>query len=236
MVVVFGREMIVDFVTIYEDPDFGGRGIFLDVGDYRFFAVSDMNGTVSSIQVPAGLVAWAFEHADSGGGYGISADFLEDCADLTPLDLNDKISYISVFRAEQPSGLVWQRGTTVGGEYIPGHWERRRVVEPPPNTVVTVSPPFPPHMGDVTVHAEGLYAEQAQSLYTLFLRGPDDPALQHDARRFDSSLACTFSKLPVGQYWVTPDTKADVGWSVTPPRAEVVCHPFQLAQVVIRFG
>src|SRR6476469_4919499 len=72
--------LVMDVVTIYEDADFGGTGIFLDVGEYRLFGASDMNDTISSIQVPAGLVAMVFEDADSGGGYGISADFLEDCA------------------------------------------------------------------------------------------------------------------------------------------------------------
>ena len=156
----------MDFVTIYEDADFGGTGIFLDVGDYRLFGASDMNDTISSIQVPAGLVAMVFEHADSGGGYGISADFLEDCADLAPLGLNDKISYISVFRAERDivsrnhatgetgtAHVVWERGSVVNGQYVPGHWERKRVVEPPPNTLVTVSPPIPPHTGGIAVHA-----------------------------------------------------------------------------------
>jgi hypothetical protein len=226
----------MDFVTIYEDANFGGTGIFLDVGDFRLFGASDMNDTVSSIQVPTGLVALVYEHADSGGGYGISADFLEDCADLAPLSLNDKISYISVFRAEQPSGLIWRRGHVVDGQYIPGHWERKRVVEPPPNPVVTVSPPYAPHAGGIAVHAAGPRAEQAQSLYTLFLHGPDDPGLQHDTGRFDSSLTCTFPTLPLGRYWVTADTKADVGWPVMPSRAEAVCQAFQVAHVIIRFG
>jgi hypothetical protein len=226
----------MDFVTIYEDADFGGNGIFLDVGDYRLYGPSDMNDVISSIQVPAGFVALVYEHADSGGGYGISADFLEDCANLAPLGLNDKISYISVFRAEQPSGLIWRRGRVVDGQYIPGHWERKRVVEPPPNPVVTVSPPYAPHTGGIAVHAAGPHAEHAQSLYTLFLHGPDDPALQHDTGRFDSSLTCTFPALPLGRYWVTADTKADVPWRVMPPRAEAVCQASQMAQVIIRFG
>ena len=239
----------MDFVTIYEDADFGGTGIFLDVGDYRLFGASDMNDTISSIQVPAGLVAMVFEHADSGGGYGISADFLEDCADLAPLGLNDKISYISVFRAERDivsrnhatgetgtAHVVWARGSVVNGQYVPGHWERKRVVELPPNTLVTVSPPIPPHTGGIAVHASGPQAQQAQRLYTLFLRGPDDPNLQHGTGRFDSSLTCTFPTLPVGRYWVTADTKADVGWPVMPSRAEAVCQASQVAQVIIRFG
>jgi hypothetical protein len=226
----------MDYVTIYENANFGGTGIFLEVGEYRLFVASDMNDAISSIQVPAGLVAWVFEHADSGGGYGISADFLEDCADLAPLGLNDKISYISVFRAERPPSFIWRRGYLRNGEYIPGHWERKRVVEPPPNPVVTVSPPFPPHTGGIAVHASGPYAGQAKGLYTLFLHGPDDPNLQHGTGRFDSSLTCTFPTLPLGRYWVTADTKADVGWRVMPSRAEAVCQASQVAQVIIRFG
>jgi hypothetical protein len=226
----------MDFVTIYEDADFGGNGIFLDVGDYRLFGASDMNDTVSSIHVPTGLVALVYEHADSGGGYGISADFLEDCADLAPLGLSDKISYITVFRAERPPSFIWRRGAVVNGQYLPGHWERKRVVEPPPNPVVAVSPPIPPHTGGIAVHAWGPHAEQAQSLYTLFLHGPDDPDLHHDTGRFDPSLTCTFPTLPLGRYWVTADTKADVGWPVIPSRAEAVCQASQVAQVIIRFG
>lgn len=86
------------------------------------------------------------------------------------------------------------------------------------------------------MHASGPQAQQAQSLDTLFLRGPDDSNLQHGTGRFDSSLTCTFPTLPVGRYWVTADTKADVGWPVTPSRAEAVCQAFQVAQVIIRFG
>jgi hypothetical protein len=239
----------MEFVTIYEDVEFGGTGIFLDVGEYRLFGPSDMNDVISSIQVPAGLVALVYEHADSGGGYGISADFLEDCADLAPLGLDDKISYISVFRAEQEivsrdhrtgksemAHVVWARGSVENGQYVPGHWERKRVVEPAPNPVVTVSPPIPPHTGGIAVHALGPHAQQAQSLYTLFLHGPDDPNLRNGTGRFDSALTCTFPTLPLGRYWVTADTKADVGWPVVPSRAEAVCQAFQVAQVIIRFG
>ena len=81
--------------------------------------------------------------------------------------------------------------------YIPGHWERKRRAEPAANRIVTVSPPYPPHTGDIAVHAIGQYAQQAQSLYTLFLHGPNDPALQHGTGRFDSSLTCPFPGLPL---------------------------------------
>jgi hypothetical protein len=226
----------MDYVTIYEDKHFGGTGILLDVGKYRLERASDLNDVVSSIEVPVGLVAMVFEHADSGGGYGISADFLENCADLAPLGLNDKISYVNVFRAQRPPNYVWRRGAMVNGRYIAGHWERKRVVEPPPNPVVTVSPPYPPHTGGIAVHAAGPHAQQARSLYSLFLRGPDDPNREHGSGRFDSSLTCAFPTLPVGRYWVRADTKADVAMTVTPSRAEVVCEVSQTAHVIIRFS
>jgi hypothetical protein len=227
--------MVEGLVTIYEDPDFRGRGILFDVGNYRLFGSDD--DVFSSIEVPAGFVAWVYEHADRGGGYGISADFLEDCSDLAQVGLNDKISYISVFRAERPPGLVWRRGAIGGdGQYVAGHWERKRVDGPPPNPTVAVSPPIAPHTGVIAVHAAGPFAEQAQSLYTVYLRGPNDPDLRQEPGRFDSSLTCTFSDLSIGKYWVMPDTKADVGWSVTPAQAEVDCLPPHQAKVVIRFG
>src|SRR5262245_15899179 len=100
-------------VTIYEHANFQGRSRSFGVGTYRLFNFDDMNDMTSSIRVPKGLVAYVYEHADSGGGFGRSADFLEDCADLVPLNFNDKISYITVFAAEQPSGLVWARGSRV---------------------------------------------------------------------------------------------------------------------------
>jgi hypothetical protein len=226
----------MDFVTIYEDADFGGTGIFLDVGNYRLSGAGDLNDAVSSIQVPAGLVALVYEHADSSGGYGISADLLEDCPDLAPLGLGDTISYVSVFTAERPPNFVWRRGAVVDGQYVPGHWERRRVVEPAPNPVVTVSPPIPARTGDIAVHASGPQAQQAQGLYTLILRGPDDPKVEHGAGRFDASLTCIFPALPPGRYWVSADTKVDVEWPLMPSRAEVECQASSVAQVLIRFG
>lgn len=127
-------------VTIYEHANFGGRSRVLAIGQYRLFDTTDMNDMTSSIRVPTGLVALVFEHADTGGGYGISADFLEDHADLAQFNFNDKISYINVFNARQSSGLVWVRGSVRDGQYIPGHWEREPAGGQPPNPVVVVSP------------------------------------------------------------------------------------------------
>jgi hypothetical protein len=88
----------------------------------------------------------------------------------------------------------------------------------------------------ITVSATGKYAKEALSLYTLTLHGPGDFALLRDTGRFDSSGVCRFTNLPMGNYWVVPDTKADVGWSVTPSRAEVGVGPSQPGAVFINFG
>src|SRR5215469_9932886 len=108
-------------VTLFENAGFQGRSTTLGPGEHR---LSDFNDIASSIRVSAGMVAYVYEHADASGGYGLSADFLEDCADLSAYYLNDKISYVSVCPARQASGLIWVRGRLVNGEYVPGHWER----------------------------------------------------------------------------------------------------------------
>ena len=72
------EEATMTEVTVYQLPDFQGSSRSFGVGDYRFFTEADMNDTISSIRVPDGLVAMVFEHADSGGGFGRSADLLED--------------------------------------------------------------------------------------------------------------------------------------------------------------
>lgn len=222
--------------TIYELANFEGRGIFLDAGEYRLFGLDDMNDAISSIQVSNGIVAVVYEHADSASGYGISADFLEDCPDLARYNLNDKISYLSIFRAERPSGLIWRRGCIEGGQYISGHWERKRVVEPPPSHVVAVSPPIPPRVSTLVVHATGPLAAQARTLFAVFLDGPDNRSLSRGTGRFDASLTCTFADLPAGQYRLTVDTKAEIGWGASPSHVAVACHPNVPAQVLIRFG
>jgi hypothetical protein len=230
------QEPTMTDATIYELANFEGRGIFLDTGEYRLFGLDDMNDTISSIQVSKGIVVVVYEHADSGGGYGISADFLEDCPDLAIYNLDDKISYLSIFGAEQPSGLIWRRGRNENGQYIPGHWERKRVVEAPSSDIVAVSPPIPPRVSTLVVHATGPLATQARTLFTVFLDGPDNPQLSRGTGRFDTSSTCTFNDLPPGQYRLTVDTKADIGWGASPSRVDIACHPNVTAEVLIRFG
>ena len=45
-------------------------------------------------------MALVYENADQAGGYGRSADLMEDHADLATLGLGDTISYVQVFAAE----------------------------------------------------------------------------------------------------------------------------------------
>ncbi len=145
-------------VTIYEDVSFGGRSEALEIGRHRLFSRADLNDEVSSIKVPTGLVALVYEHADAAGGYGRSADLMEDHADLSTLGLGDTISYVEVFAAERDivsrnhatgttdtTHVVWARGSVANGQYVPGHWERPRAHPLPPGPAV-VSPGPLPHL------------------------------------------------------------------------------------------
>jgi hypothetical protein len=211
----------MDYPTVYADRNFRGDTADYDVGNW-----SMGDAYWQSIQVPAGYVAQLFQNEDSGGGYGLSADFLEDCTDLGPLDLRG-FKYLSVFlvlQSSQPTPLFWRRGAYQAGEYVPGHWERVPASGALPGTsVVAVSPPIPMHTGGeqnvpspvidvrdhrfppgvIEVQAEGQYAQNAESLFTVSLRGPDNPTLDYSTGRFNAALTCNFSDVPVGTYWVS---------------------------------
>jgi hypothetical protein len=146
-------------VTIFEDVNFQGRSITLDVGSHRLLAASDLNDEISSIRVPPGLVALVFEHADDAGGFGRSADLLEDVSDLGRIGLGDTISFVEVFASErtvqvrnhatgatETSRVVWARGSLVNGQYIAGHWERPRASGPTTPGPIVVSPGPLPHL------------------------------------------------------------------------------------------
>lgn len=135
-------------VTLFENAGFAGRSTTLGPGQH---ALTDFDDIASSIRVPAGMVALVFESAGASGGSGLTADFLEDCADLTAYYLDNKISYVSVFPATQASGLVWVRAQIVNGAYVAGHWERRRATGGPTNpTVPTLSPVVLPHLLEIS--------------------------------------------------------------------------------------
>jgi hypothetical protein len=71
-------------VVLYEKSNFGGRSKTLTVGDNT---LSDFYGLTSSIKVPPGLAVVIYDHFDDAGGYGLSVDLLEDCADLSGIPI-----------------------------------------------------------------------------------------------------------------------------------------------------
>jgi hypothetical protein len=113
-------------VVLYEHANYSGASRSLSPGEYRLSGAADFNDMYSSIKVPPGLAVYIYEHADEKGGYGIFTDILEDVPDLTVYGLNDKVSYINVFSTTNASGFVWVRGRNQDGQFISGHWERKR--------------------------------------------------------------------------------------------------------------
>ncbi len=136
-------------VVIYDNPNFEGRSRSFDIGSHRLFTPADFNDVASSIQVPPNLAVVVYEHADEGGGYGMSVDFLEDQPDLTPYDLNNKISYLVVFNRERP-GFFYARNRIQNREFVAGHWEGARAGGNPLNPNPVVAPPKPPNIPPVT--------------------------------------------------------------------------------------
>jgi hypothetical protein len=130
-------------VVLYENANFGGRSQTLGIGEHR---LSDFNEIASSIKVPKGLVALLYEHADAGGGYGIEVDVLEDRSDLSRLNFNDKLSYLTVVSSPDSLGKVWVRNSVQNGQFVSGHWEAPRASGTPVNMIAVVSPPVPPHL------------------------------------------------------------------------------------------
>lgn len=123
-------------VILYADANYLGAFKTLTPGQY---VLSDFNDVTSSIKVPPGMVAYIFEHAAPDKGYGISVDYLEDVPDLSAYNFNDKASYIIVFNATRDN-YVWIRNANVNGQFIPGHWERKKATPLPPNPIAVVSP------------------------------------------------------------------------------------------------
>ncbi len=134
-------------VVLYENANFTGKMKTLGIGTYRFNSYADFNDMASSIKVPQGFAVMLFEHADEGGGYGVSVDLMEDCTDLLIYNFDDKISYLTVFNARPGNGFLWVRAAITNGVFVAGHWERERANGNNPVNATTglVSPPFPPH-------------------------------------------------------------------------------------------
>jgi phospholipase C len=129
-------------VRLFRDRQFAGASVPLDEGDTRFTA--DFNDIASSVRVAPGYCAVLYEYANAYGGYGASVELLEDCPDLSVYGFDKKTSYVRVFRTEQ-DGFVWARATMRDGQFVAGHWQRRRASGEPVNSnVAVVAPPIPP--------------------------------------------------------------------------------------------
>ena len=179
-----------------------------------------------------------YESADSGGGYGRTADFLEDCPDLSPLGLNDMVSFVTVFRSPSSTGLIWRRNSMVNGKFMAGHWAHRLAKgEASVNPTVVVSPPYPPHdRCAVQVEAVGPRADEVPGLWVAVLDGPGDRRVHHSTAPFGPGRSATFSGLPAGTFWVRADTRADVPWGPNPAVVEVRCRDGRTERVTIAFG
>ena len=147
----------------------------LAAGDNR---VTDLKP--ASIRVPAGFVAYLYEHVDSGGGYGILVDLMEDHADLAEFGLSGNVSMITVFPSTR-EGLVWARNSMSNGQFVAGHWERVRVggVGGPVNTVAVASPPVPSR-----APAAPTSIQQQGTRWTITNLGPQSAG---DAARWSSA-------------------------------------------------
>lgn len=129
-------------VVLYDGAGFTGNSKALGAGLVR---LNDFNDVASSIKVSPGYCAVIYEHADNAGGYGVWVDFLEDCADLSAYNFNDKTSFINVFSTQKP-GYIFVRNSMKDGQFVAGHWERERAnpaLNPSPGTVPVVGPYLP---------------------------------------------------------------------------------------------
>jgi len=135
--------MTQGLVTLFSDRQFAGSSVPLDEGGTRFPA--DFNDSASSVRVAPSYCAVLYEHANEHGGYGASVDLLEDCPDLSVYGFDKKTSYVRVFRTER-EGYVYARGAMRDGQFVAGHWERKRARGGSTlnSTVAVVAPPVPP--------------------------------------------------------------------------------------------
>lgn len=174
----------LDIVTVFENPNYGGKSRSLSIGSYRLSDLNinnNMDDIISSIKIPSGLYVILYENVDAGGGYGLSVDLMEDIPNLSIYNFNDKASFIEISNTPQRQGYVWLRGSNLNGQYMPPHWERQQSSGGPFNSITAaVSPYLPSKLGDtVTEQCYDLF-EQLNALkngvYSDFY--PTEPNIQ----------------------------------------------------------
>jgi hypothetical protein len=126
-------------VVLFENSNFSGASKSFGPGEYL---LTDFNDQAASIRVPDGLVAYLYEHASQGKGYGIAVDLLEDGGSEYPSIQCTIVpgccalrEIISMYGPEMPwltDNLFRDIGNVKAN---PG----------PPNTVAVVSPPIEAH-------------------------------------------------------------------------------------------
>lgn len=170
-------EKIKQKVELFEHANYTGQSRAYGVGQY---ILSDFNDMTSSIKVPAGMAAYIYEHAAAAQGYGISVDLLENVPDLSVYNFNDKVSYLVVFNTTKDNQYEWKRNAIVNGQFVAGHWERKRARPLPPNTIAVVSPPIP---GPISTTATLLTVNGANTtITTLGPHSTDGKALWETAK------------------------------------------------------
>src|SRR5258708_31772292 len=65
-------------VVLFEQPNFGGQSLTLAIGHHPLTGAADLEKMVSSVLVPAGLVAMLHDEADASGGWGGERDPPQD--------------------------------------------------------------------------------------------------------------------------------------------------------------
>src|SRR5258708_38395946 len=65
-------------VVLFEQPNFGGQSLTLAIGHHPLTGAADLEKMVSSVLVPAGLVAMLHDEADASGGWGEKAGPLQE--------------------------------------------------------------------------------------------------------------------------------------------------------------
>jgi len=176
-------------VTLWDGKGFTGNSFTIGIGQRRLFGLEDFNDAASSIQVPAGLVAVMYQHADDFGPYGLYVDLLEDTPDLSIYGLDKQISYVTVFETSNPQGYVWARAIGSGTSFVSGHWERARANgQLPPNPGVgAVGPPLPSQAPPPTT-----VVQVTGSTFAIQVLGPQSPI---QAQQWDHAINDQFGVL-----------------------------------------
>ena len=89
-------------ITVYEHAGFAGRSKTLQIGKYTTQDLPDFNDIISSVKVAEGCRAVVYTDDNINGGSGKRRVFEMDYSDLTPVNVNDAISYIEVSALKTP--------------------------------------------------------------------------------------------------------------------------------------